>query len=63
MLDSSKYMTPEKNWINSSRSQINMLNRTLMRTKFNELHVYVFNIPASGKLNVLTPASTIPLGL
>lgn len=40
-----------------------MLNRTLMRTKFNELHVYVFNIPASGKLNVLTPASIIPLGV
>lgn len=40
-----------------------MLNRTLMRATLNELHIYVFNIPASGKLNVLIPAGILPLAL
>lgn len=40
-----------------------MLHRTLMRTKINELHIHIFNIPASGKLSVLTPANIVPLGV
>lgn len=41
-----------------------MLNKTLMRrAKFNELHVYVFSISSLKKLNVLTPASIMSLGV
>lgn len=40
-----------------------MLNTTVMRTKLNKLYVYVFGIPASGKLNVLPAESIIPLGV